>query len=281
MQRHIHPTRQSGFTLVQMAMVLIIISLVVAGILVGKDMIAAAKLRKVAADIDSFNGAVSLFMSKYNAFPGDFANATQMWGADPEGCPNPSSTQTSVTRVTCNGDGDGVIGPRAAGWDYHDANVSEWLRFWQHLSDAGLISGSYSSAGNYSWPEDWAYPTFNIGQGQYQDCGHMIYEIMPGHSAEYLTPDKVSMRYVWMAGALDCYNPSGFNSRPAFPPSVARSIDAKLDDGKPFTGAITGSDRDSFDFCGVNATGLYRPENYIGPEDYVWVGCALYFTPTF
>ena len=62
---------QAGFTLVELAIVLVIIGLIVGGVLVGQDLIKAATVRSTVTDIEKYNGAVTTFRSKYNGLPGD------------------------------------------------------------------------------------------------------------------------------------------------------------------------------------------------------------------
>jgi prepilin-type N-terminal cleavage/methylation domain-containing protein len=76
---------KSGFTLVELSIVLMIIGLLVSGILVGKDMIRAAELRSITSEKDQFQTAVNLFKNKYLGLPGDLSNATAFWGVMPTG----------------------------------------------------------------------------------------------------------------------------------------------------------------------------------------------------
>ncbi len=60
-----------GFTLIELAIVLVIIGLIVGGVLVGQDLIAAARIRSQLSQIDKYNTAVITFRLKYNVLPGD------------------------------------------------------------------------------------------------------------------------------------------------------------------------------------------------------------------
>ena len=123
-----HP--QGGFTLIELSIVLVIIGLIVGGVLVGRDMIRAAELRSIVTDVERYKTAVFTFQEKYNALPGDMADATSIWGVASGGCPNGARSGTQ----TCDGDGNGQVMP----W------VPEVFLFWQHLSNAGLIAGQFS-----------------------------------------------------------------------------------------------------------------------------------------
>src|ERR1700733_13388871 len=68
--------RESGFTLIELSVVLVIIGLIVGGILVGQDLIKAAETRAQITQIEKYNQAVNTFRSKFGAIPGDMAVST-------------------------------------------------------------------------------------------------------------------------------------------------------------------------------------------------------------
>src|SRR5688572_10018529 len=97
-----------GFTLIELSIVLVIIALLVAGVLVGRELIKTSELRSLMTQVDQFKTATYTFRNKYNGLPGDITNAESIWGSDAS-CPNtPSDTTPKV--VTCNGNGNGKIG---------------------------------------------------------------------------------------------------------------------------------------------------------------------------
>jgi prepilin-type N-terminal cleavage/methylation domain-containing protein len=114
--------KQEGFTLIEIAIVLVIIGLLLGGVLKGQELINAARVRNIASQLDGVKIAYLGFQDRYRAYPGDMPSATsttQIPGA-PVGC---------VTAPTC---GNGKIDP------------NENLLVWSHLSKAGFISGSYT-----------------------------------------------------------------------------------------------------------------------------------------
>jgi prepilin-type N-terminal cleavage/methylation domain-containing protein len=66
----------SGFTLIEMAIVIVIIGLLIGGVLVGRDMISAAEVRAQVLQIEKYNTAANVFREKYACLPGDCKNAT-------------------------------------------------------------------------------------------------------------------------------------------------------------------------------------------------------------
>src|SRR5574340_544972 len=85
--------KQMGFTLVEIAVVLVIIGLLLGGVLKGQELIAQAKIRNVANDFNGLTAAIYSYQDRYRALPGDDSRATSRW------------TQTGVK----DGDGDGQV----------------------------------------------------------------------------------------------------------------------------------------------------------------------------
>jgi prepilin-type N-terminal cleavage/methylation domain-containing protein len=73
---------QKGFTLVEIAIVLVIIGLLLGGILKGQEMITQAKIKNVIADITGVSAAMYGYQDRYRALPGDDKGATR-WAGGP------------------------------------------------------------------------------------------------------------------------------------------------------------------------------------------------------
>jgi prepilin-type N-terminal cleavage/methylation domain-containing protein len=108
---------QAGFTLVEIAIVLVIIGLLVGGVLKGQAMIQNAKVKRVVKQADELRAAVMTFYDKYGVYPGD------------ENLPNIPP-----------GGGD------AAGNANGQIDVAERFELFRDLSLGGLISGTYTGA---------------------------------------------------------------------------------------------------------------------------------------
>jgi type II secretory pathway pseudopilin PulG len=142
-------TRNRAFTLVELAIILVVVGLLAGGILQGQAMYRQQQLRNVLSEAKNFSVAMRQFQEKYAYLPGDFPTATEIWGRADGGLPLTANCSpinvASVGDATCNGDGNGIIE------NNNGAGAGESLRFWQHLSAAKLIAGAYSGvavAGN-------------------------------------------------------------------------------------------------------------------------------------
>ena len=114
-------SQQSGFTLIEIAIVLVIIGLLLGGVLKGQELINTARVRALNNSVDGVTAAWFSFQDRYRGFPGDYTQAT-------------INLPTPIAGVTiADGDGDGIISD-----DDERGNV------WSHLQAAGYITGSYS-----------------------------------------------------------------------------------------------------------------------------------------
>jgi prepilin-type N-terminal cleavage/methylation domain-containing protein len=113
-------TAQKGFTLVEIAIVLVIIGLLLGGILKGQEMITQAKIKNVIADMTGVSAAMYGYQDRYRALPGDDKLASR-WGLTPPG-------------TAGNGVIEGTYVPAAA--------TNETALFWDHLRRAGFVSGT-------------------------------------------------------------------------------------------------------------------------------------------
>jgi len=67
---------ESGFTLIELSIVIVIIALIVGGVLVGQDLISAAAARAQISQIEKYQTAVYTFQGKYGYLPGDISDST-------------------------------------------------------------------------------------------------------------------------------------------------------------------------------------------------------------
>ncbi len=117
------PARR-GFTLVEMAIVLVIIGLLVGGLAGLRTYTRNAQLATVMNESKLFVSAFSQFQTRYGAPPGDHSGASGIWSG------------------AFNGDGNGIIRAGSV------AQPLERYYAFQHLALSGFIGGSYTGAVN-------------------------------------------------------------------------------------------------------------------------------------
>jgi len=92
--------RQTGFTLIEIAIVLVIIGLLLGGVVKGQEMIVSARVRNLIAQQDGIKAAFFAFQDRYRALPGDYgaADSTINCGASP--CLNGNSNGVLTANLT-------------------------------------------------------------------------------------------------------------------------------------------------------------------------------------
>jgi prepilin-type N-terminal cleavage/methylation domain-containing protein len=116
---------QKGFTLVEIAIVLVIIGLLLGGILKGQEMITQAKIKNVIADFSGISAAYHGYQDRYRAIPGDDPNAATRWAG-------------AAISATAGEPGNGVVQGK-----YNSGTAGDESRlWWDHLRRAGFVAGS-------------------------------------------------------------------------------------------------------------------------------------------
>ncbi|TXG93520.1 MAG: prepilin-type N-terminal cleavage/methylation domain-containing protein [Rhodocyclaceae bacterium] len=119
--------QQSGFTLVEIAIVLVIIGLLLGGVLKGQELINSAKVKSLASEFRAIPTFIYGYQDRFRSLPGDDRDATRVGGTN----------ATNGTR------GNGVI---EGAWDSEDEGDESFL-FWQHVRLANLAVGPTSFSG--------------------------------------------------------------------------------------------------------------------------------------
>jgi prepilin-type N-terminal cleavage/methylation domain-containing protein len=116
--------KYSGFTLIEIAIVLVIIGLLLGGALKGQELITSARVRNLISQQEGVKAAYFGFLDRFRALPGDYDQATV------------NIAQVVPGACTGNGNGNGRIELGGA--------ANENVLVWEHLSKAGFINGSYT-----------------------------------------------------------------------------------------------------------------------------------------
>jgi len=239
LRSHVNPVVKSGFTLVELSIVLVIIGLIIGGVLVGRELINAATVRAQISQIEKYQTAVNTFRGKYGYLPGDI--------------PDPIATQYAFAargQYEGEGDGNGVIeGIQFDGANDENGTASftgEAAVFWTDLSAANLIEGKFNTATSNTFPGSVTgaaianyFPPAKIGNGNYV----YVYSGGPGSG----WPDNSNnMNYFGFSVVTSCYKCSGGSMGSGVPaafPNIAvanaYAIDNKIDDGLPQSGRVT------------------------------------------
>ena len=204
-----------GFTITELAIVLVIMGLLVAGTLGGRELLSLGKLKAVISEIETYQIAVNNFEQQYDGLPGDLSRATSFWAAE-----------------TVDGNADGHIGTGAVGDD------TEVYYAWDQLSLAKIISGSYTGIGTA------AITGTNVPSSSHIDGA--------GYSLSYFaspfsTLTTTTVTYKDSLGRIFPKNyiilgknhaNDNFLSTAIITTDNAHYIDSKIDDGTPDFGSV-------------------------------------------
>ena len=233
----------TGFTLVEISVVLVIVALVAGGIVIGRELLRAAELKSVISDIGRIQTAINSFKTKYSYLPGDFPKAEKYWGSDTS-CPSSADDDAVPKTVTCNGDGNNRL--NSPGWAECGVLASgyqqEAYRLWQHLSNAGLFPGLYNGVNGPGSVRHGILGT-NIPRGSKLDnVGYQMMNFegtMPaegGGQSGHVWENQYN--HVLFIGMEDKTNNCREPNEPFLSAAEAHDFDAKIDDGKPSEGKL-------------------------------------------
>ncbi len=116
---------QSGFTLVELSIVLVIIGLIIGGVLTGRQIMQNAEVTNALNSIQAYQAQFQTYVQNYGALPGDDASAVTRFG----------------NNVSNHGDGSGTLDGS------FDSVVvgAETILAWQDLRAAGLVKPQASN----------------------------------------------------------------------------------------------------------------------------------------
>lgn len=242
---------EKGFTLVELAVVMIIVGLLIGGILKGQEMIANAQVTSTVAQAKAVDAAFSTFRDMYDAVPGDMTTPA----ARLPGC-------NAGTQCVVAGDGNSRVGTPAT-FSAVAALGTENTAFWAQLSAADLITGiDTSTAATANWGS--ALPSSKIAGGF-----KIGYETGDGTNAGTVGLVAAAAprggHYLALTGAPAVA--VGGAGSDVLTASKAARVDRKMDDGLANTGSVRAAAQTAAN-C-ATAGGIYN-------EATDAVACSLY-----
>lgn len=211
-----HHQYSGGFTLIEIAIVVVIIGLLLGGVLKGQEMIRNARAHNVADQGNAVKAALLGFTDRYRALPGDYAAA--------------SKNIPGLTASTHDGDGNGRIGyDDSATANTPDATnrAKELGLTWLHLSRSGFISGDYDGSPLVAANEAaWTCPAATCLTNAFNSGLVIAYDDQ--QTGINAIADTARSNQLW----------SGKN----IPIEIIAELDRKVDDGHPGTGGFKAAD---------------------------------------
>jgi len=210
----------AAFTLVELAIVLVIVGLLVGGVLVGQDLIRNAEIKSTAAQIEKFDLAGATFRTKYRAVAGDIP-------------PLKASRFGLLARAGADGQGDDDGKVENVGTSGAPGGLGgESSLYWRDLWDSRLIGLEYNMATDAIVDTSVFVAPATIDMKQ------------------YVPPAKLRQNtffHIYGYTGLNYYHIGMFASGAAtgnitwtngLTPMEALGIDTKLDDGNPLKGTV-------------------------------------------
>jgi len=191
--------KQSGFTLVEIAIVLVIIGLLLGGILKGQELINSARVRNLADQNSGVQAAYYGFIDRFRQVPGDWLESDADAGIG-----------VAITSPT--------VGGNESNGRIDEADWEEASAVWEQLSKAGFIQGSFVGGGTAANYTDGTRAPINAFNGS----------LLLARSLDFLTADDVVSTTRRLSLVI------GDN----IPVKIARELDVKVDDSNPHQGIL-------------------------------------------
>ena len=234
-----------GFTLVEIAIVMIIIGLLVGGIFGGVRLLDNARVLRTINDLKSAETAALTFKTSYGRPPGDVRN--------------PSLRLQNCTTPPCSnsGNGNGIVGAVGGIALAMFPNITnENFAFWHHLTAADLSPVKMQNTTDILL----GTPKFSLGRAQYMrvsDYSNIMFVGCPR------SMNNKAMLYV--TAPITITNGGAWIDPYELKCSMLRDMDVKMDDGFPIEGKFRVSG------CIISATaGCQTPYVAVSDNNNFW-----------
>ena len=280
-----------SFTLVELSIVLLVLSLLVTITLSGEKLISNARATRIMKDISNYRQAIGQFYQTYKVLPGDYNNAQYKFapsGYTTISLRNIATLDKSVIdRIPLNGNYDGMVSGGIEGSS--SFYYSETYGVWSHLSASNLIDGQYSNtcyditSNERSKCNKAGYNLPLIPGGYNKDSTFLFYSSQLGANDIKLygiVKDKIKQQgefsvynmlllidntrnYVYN-GSVSIDDSAAFGAGGGVSSDIMMIVDAKMDDGKPLTGhvfGINGGNKDGISSAKEGQCNTYKGDN--------------------
>jgi prepilin-type N-terminal cleavage/methylation domain-containing protein len=239
---------KSAFTLVELAIVIVVLGILIGGVLTGQSIIESARISEAVTKVNQMSTALKAFNLEFDALPGDMEDAYDYFGDE---CGNDSTGGTGG----CNGNGDKCL----AGENSRCPAISnpykmDIRRAFVHLNLSGIAPDI-----NYQTNSGSSSSCANIAPDIMDDAIYILYSKRVNNINMQILPNE----FEYDSGNSHCET----STNPSLTPKQAKALDEKLDNGNGRTGKIKAYntfDDNSYSFEGtdcMDADGVYNVGN--------------------
>jgi prepilin-type N-terminal cleavage/methylation domain-containing protein len=207
-------TNQSGFTLVEISIVMIIIGLLIGGTFGGMKLIENMQVNKAMQDLKSIESATLTFKDTYGRLPGDITN------------PAVRLPNCTVAPCATGGNGNRVIGVVDAKGNAI-TSADENFTFWHHLQASDLLSLGTDNTLDMN---------FGAGQPDGPLAGYRITDFI----STWVGPEPLQRTTIYITSMPSAAMTGGVGMEWSIPCQQIENLDRKMDDGVPYNGLLKG-----------------------------------------
>ncbi|MDO8385027.1 MAG: prepilin-type N-terminal cleavage/methylation domain-containing protein [Polaromonas sp.] len=165
--------KQAGFTLVEIAIVLVIVGLLLAGVLKGQELIESSRAKNLGKDMDAIAAGMISYTDRFKRTPGDDGPLATL-----------QARGGTWANITVAGNNDGILTITQANTF---AAGGETVAFFQHLKAAGFITGNAADAAVAALPRSAYNGLISVGPGVTGMTGNTVCASqVPGKAAREL-----------------------------------------------------------------------------------------------